>query len=72
MVWASATEAVDFGWIPCRVTPKTIKIDIHSFPAWRSAIKVTVWQTGEQMVAWLEDWKVPSVSPDQGNLVKKM
>ena len=26
-----------------RVIPKTIKIGIHSFPAWRSAIKGTVW-----------------------------
>ena len=30
---ASATEAVDTGSIPGRVKPKTIKIDIHSFPA---------------------------------------
>ena len=28
----SATEAVDLGSIPGRVKPKTIKIDIHSFP----------------------------------------
>ena len=40
---ASATEAVDLGSIPGRVKPKTIKIGIHSFPAWRSAIKGTVW-----------------------------
>ena len=40
---ASATEAVDSGLIPGRVKPKTIKIGIHSFPAWRSAIKETVW-----------------------------
>ena len=40
---ASATEAVDSGSIPGRVKPKTIKIGIHSFPAWRSAIKGTVW-----------------------------
>ena len=40
---ASATEAVDSGSIPGRVIPKTIKIGIHSFPAWRSAIKGTVW-----------------------------
>ena len=39
----SATEAVDLGSIPGRVKPKTIKIGIHSFPAWRSAIKGTVW-----------------------------
>ena len=30
---ASATEAVNSGSIPGRVKPKTIKIDIHSFPA---------------------------------------
>ena len=40
---ASATEAVDSGSIPGRVKPKTIKIGIHSFPAWRSAIKGIVW-----------------------------
>ena len=40
---ASATEAVDTGSIPGRVKPKTIKIGIYSFPAWRSAIKGTVW-----------------------------
>ena len=40
---ASATEAVDSGSIPGRVKPKTIKIGIHSFSAWRSAIKGTVW-----------------------------
>ena len=40
---ASATEAVDLGSIPGRVKPKTLKIGIHSFPAWRSAIKGTVW-----------------------------
>ena len=40
---ASATESVDSGSIPGRVKPKTTKIGIHSFPAWRSAIKGTVW-----------------------------
>ena len=40
---ASVTEAVDSGSIPDRVKPKTIKIGIHSFLAWRSAIKGTVW-----------------------------
>ena len=40
---ASATETVDLGSIPGRVKPKTIKIVIHSFPAWCSAIKGTVW-----------------------------
>ena len=40
---ASATEMVDSGSIPGRVIPMTTKTDIHSFPAWRSAIKGTVW-----------------------------
>ena len=40
---ASSTETVDSGSIPGQVIPKTIKIGIHSFPAWRSAIKGTVW-----------------------------
>ena len=39
---ASATEAVESGSIPDRVKPKTIKIGVHSYPAWRSAIKGTV------------------------------
>ena len=30
---ASATEEVDWGSIPGRVKPKTIKFGIHSFPA---------------------------------------
>ena len=75
---ASATETVDLGSIPGRVKPKTIKIGIHSFPAWRSAITGTVWSfhrvwyTYGQVAAWLEDRKVPSLSPGQGNLVNKM
>ena len=40
---ASATETVDSGSILGRVKPKTIKIGIQSFLAWRSAIKGTVW-----------------------------
>ena len=40
---ASATEAVDSGLIPGRVKTKTIKIGIHSFSAWCSAIRGTVW-----------------------------
>ena len=39
---ASATAAVDSSSIPGRFKPKNIKIGIHSFPAWRSAIKRTV------------------------------
>ena len=29
----SASETIDLALIPGRVQPKTIKIDIHSFPA---------------------------------------
>ena len=39
---ASATATVDSGVIPGRVMPKTIQIGIHSFLAWRLAIKRTV------------------------------
>ena len=39
---ASATETVDLDSIPGRVKPKSVKISIHSFPAWRSAIEGTV------------------------------
>ena len=38
----SATDTLDSGSIPYWVKPKTIKIGIHSFLAWRSAIKATV------------------------------
>ena len=44
--WASVTQTNDFGSIPGRVKPKNTKIGIHSFPAWRSAIKGTVWSLG--------------------------
>ena len=40
---ASATETVDLGSTPSRVKPKTTKIVIYRFPAWRLAIKGTVW-----------------------------
>ena len=39
---ASPAETVDSGSIPGRVKPKTIKIGIHCFPEWRSAIKEIV------------------------------
>ena len=42
---ASVSWAVDSGLIPSRVKPMTLKIGIHSFPAWRSALKG---QCGEQ------------------------
>ena len=37
-----AVEAIYSGSIPGGVKPQTIKIGIHSFPAWRLAIKGTV------------------------------
>ena len=40
---ASATETVDLDSIPGRVKPKIMKIAIHSFLAWRSVLKGTVW-----------------------------
>ena len=49
---ASAIKTVDTGSIPGRVKPKTIKIGIHNFPAWRTSIKRRkcdlqyVWKTG--------------------------
>ena len=39
---ASATETVNTVSIPGRVQPKTIKVGIHSFLAWRSALKEIV------------------------------
>ena len=39
-----ATETVNPGSILDRVKPKTTKIDIHSFPAWRSALKKNRWR----------------------------
>ena len=72
---APATETVDSSSIPDRVKPKTIKICVHSFPAWRSAIKgqcEASTMCGRQMAACLEDRKIPSLPPGQGNLVNKM
>ena len=37
--WAFATETIDMGSINSWGEPKTLKIDIHNFPAWRSALK---------------------------------
>ena len=72
---AFATKMVDFGSILGRVKSNTIKIDIHSFSAWRSAIKGRVWSL--RCVLWtggslLEDQKVLSLSPGQGKLVNKI
>ena len=39
---SSATKTADSGSIPDWVKPKAIKIGIHNFPAWRSALKGTV------------------------------
>ena len=77
---ATATETVDTGCNPCRVKLMTIKISIHSFPAWRSALKKGQCETstmgGRQVgtglvTALLEDRKVPLLSPGRGNLVNK-
>ena len=51
----SATETVDSGSAFGRVKPKITKIDIHSFPAKRSAIKGQCEATtvcGKQMDRW--------------------
>ena len=62
---ASAPETVGLSSIPSRAKPKDFKTGIHSFPAWRSALKRTVWSlhrlrwAGGQVAAWLEDQKVP-------------
>ena len=78
MNWASATEAVDLGSIPCRVKPKTIRIDIHSFLLDVQQLKgqceapVGCGKTGRQVAAWLEDRKFFSLSPGQDDLVNKM
>ena len=39
----SATETVDSDSITGQVKPKTIKIGVYCFLAWRLAIKGTVW-----------------------------
>ena len=36
---ASATKAVDWSSVTCRVKPNALKISIHSFSALRSALK---------------------------------
>ena len=70
-------STVGSGLVPGRDKPKTIKIGIYTFCAWRSALKRTawsfhhVWETGGQMAAWLKDRKIPSLSLGQGNLVNK-
>ena len=73
----SATKTINTGSILGRVKSK---IRIHSFPAWRSAIKrdiVVVLSPLSWVVdAWegdslLEDRKFSSLSPDQENLVNK-
>ena len=71
---ASITETVDMGSIPGRSKQKTVKLGIYSFSAWRSAIKGTEWSLhmcDRQVAAWLENRKVPSLSPGQGILVNK-
>ena len=78
---ASATEAIGLVSILGRVKLNPIKIDIHSFPAWRSPIKETVWSlhrisyknVSRKVAAWLvENSKVTLQSPSQGNLVDEL
>ena len=72
---ASATETVDLDLIPGRVKPNTIKIGTRSFPAWRSALKETVWsfhrvwRTGGQVAVWLKDRQVPLQSLAKANII---
>ena len=73
---ASATKAVDSGSIPNRVKPKTIKtlvftaslFDVLQLNGQCEASAVC----GRQVGARLEDRKIPSLSPGQGNLANKM
>ena len=76
---ASATETIDSGSIPGRVTSKTTKIGNHNFPAWRSAIKkkgqydVSI-VSRRKLGRWQLNSKtanVPSLSPGQGNSMNK-
>ena len=64
---ASATEAIDVGSIPGRVKPKTIKTLVFTLKGPFEASAVS----GRQVAAWLEDQKVPSLSPGLGNFVIK-
>ena len=72
---AFATEAVEWGSIPDRVKPKTIKIGFTAFlldvQQEKGKCEASI-MCGEQVAAWLEDRKGPSLSPVQGNLVNKM
>ena len=75
-----ATERVEKGLISGRVKQKTIKISIHSFPAWRSALKWTVWSLHcvwwtdglWRGGAWLEGRNVFLLSSGQCSLVNKV
>ena len=76
---ASATETVDLGLIPRRIKPLTGKIGIHSFPAWRSATKGTVWNLlvcGRQVGRWQLDSKTERslrcLLTKKGNLANKI
>ena len=67
---ASATETVNYGSIPFRVKPKTIKIDIHSFQVYVQRLKgqcealtVCGGQDGGQLPVLKR--KVPSLSTGQ-------
>ena len=70
-----ATETVGSGSISGRSKPKTIKLGIHSFPAWCSALNgqceceastcvVDSWQLDS------ENERSPSLNPGRGNFNK--
>ena len=67
----SASETVDSSSILGQVKPKTRKIGINNFPAWRSAIKKDSVKSSLCVVdRWQLDFettKVSLLSPDQGN-----
>ena len=70
-----ATETVDKGSIPGRIKPKTLKIDIHSCLAWRSAsTRDSVKPPSCVMDRWqldLKTEKVFSPSPGKGNIANQ-
>ena len=71
----SDVTTVDSGFSPGQFKSKAMKIDIHSFPAWRSAIKrqceaFTV--CDGEVAAWMEDLKGSFVVSGQDTLAIKM
>ena len=56
---ASAAETEDLISITGRVKPQTIKLDIYSFPAWRSVIKGTAWSF-HRLCRQVDRWQLDS------------